>query len=38
MPGLEQSAENTERKDGIAGLKKPRREVTLEREDGRGRQ
>lgn len=30
VPGLEQSAENTEKKDGIAGPKEPRREVTLE--------
>lgn len=29
-PGLEQSAENTEKKDGIVSPKEPRREVTLE--------
>lgn len=34
VPGLEQSAQNTEKKDGIAGPKEPRREVTLEGRTG----
>lgn len=37
MPGPERSAENTEEKDGISSLKKPRREVgNTGREEGRG--